>query len=528
MSSSTPDTLAPHPDESALLDFSAGGLGVAARDLLITHLDGCSRCRQMLSSLTRSPHPPGEVPIDDQRTHVGVDTLVGQLLGEYRVLERINQGGMGVLYRGEQPVIGKAVAIKVLLPEVAADPNLVHRLLGEARAVNSIRHPNIVDIFALGQLADGRHYVVMELLQGESLADLLVARGRLAQREAVVVLDQAMAALEAAHAAGVIHRDLKPENIFVDQRTDGWRVTLLDFGLAKQQGSTLTAPNVVLGTPGYMAPEQIMGKVPTPAIDIYAMGILAWRLLVGHEPYAGGSLVQVMRQHLDAPVPKLGPVPGVSVVLAALVERMMAKEPADRPDAAQVRGTLARLRPGAVQAQEVTQLIAPASVVTLPEGVTAVAARPVQAAELKRPDPALLETLPDRTRPTVPERPSLKAPAPALLATQPDRFAGVDGPSLKKRVLLVVAAIAVGLGSGAAGLYVAGAAPDFERANPEAAGLGQTLAASRVKAEALHDLAARQAALLQLTLLEDRRKAGEAPKAIAAELQALRAEYGLD
>ena len=157
-----------HPDESELLDFSAGGLGVGARDRVIAHLDGCSRCRQLLALVSHSSTLLGDEGEEEkQPTRVGVDVLVGQKVGDYKVLERINQGGMGVLYRGEALAGGKPVAIKVLLPEIAADPNAVGRLLGEARAVNSVRHPNIIDIFALGQLPDSRHYMVMELLEGQ-------------------------------------------------------------------------------------------------------------------------------------------------------------------------------------------------------------------------------------------------------------------------------------------------------------------------------------------------------------------------
>ena len=490
-----------HPDESALLDFSAGRLGVAAADGLVVHLDGCSRCRQMLSSLTRSSQVIGDDgPPEDLPTRVGADVLIGQLLGEYRVLERINQGGMGILYRGEQPQIGKAVAIKVLLPQVAADPNLVHRLLGEARAVNSIRHPNIIDIFALGQLPDGRHYMVMELLQGKSLGELLKERGRLQATEACLVLEQAMGALQAAHLAGVIHRDLKPENIFVNPLADGWRVTLLDFGLAKQQGSlNLTAPDLVLGTPGYMAPEQIRGSEATPAIDVYAMGIVAWQLLTGREPYSGGSMIQVMKRHLDAPVPQLRTlVPGVPPGLEALVLKMMGKDPATRPTAEEVLKGLARLSGDPrrdLQYGELTQLVSPDLPLTAPEGLP----------------PVRTTTRPDRPPPpaTLPETPAF------------GERAGL------RRAPLIMTVLGVVLLGGAVGLVLFRAPPAqvLLATDPPAgrsrAEVERTLASSKVKAAGLAHAPTRKVVLLQLERLEERLKKDEEPGAIDAELEEL-------
>lgn len=578
MSTRRPDTLlddimGEHPDESALLDFSSGILGVAAADALVAHLDTCSRCRQMLSSLTRSSSDAIEMLGDepDFPTRVGVDVLVGQVLGEYRVLERINQGGMGVLYRGEHQGTKKAVAIKVLLPEIAADPNQVHRLLGEARAVNSIRHENIIDIFFLGQLPDGRHYMVMDLLEGSSLSDMLRERGRLQPAEVHVVLEQAMAALHAAHGAGVIHRDLKPENIFVNPLPQGWKITLLDFGLAKQQGtmSQLTAPNMVLGTPGYMAPEQIRGQEATSAIDIYAMGICAWALLTGREPYSGGSIVEVMKRHLDSPVPTVRThVPGVPIGLEALIVKMMAKDPAGRPTADEVRKTLGRMKNDPrrfTQSQDLTQLVQPETVpegvssvppagsalpVTVPEGVKPVPAAatnvdelPATLKDVKRPDPSLLKTTPDRYSPkTVSE-----APGPlAYLA--------------ERKVPLLMAAIGLALMGGAVGLLftkppppppdpvedvgpVESVEPVVELPTPppdpivevdpprpntvSRAEVERSLQAARAKAATLSPPAARQSALQQLGKLGARLRKNEQPGSVALDLEKLVKELEL-
>jgi serine/threonine-protein kinase len=223
--------------------------------------------------------------------------------------------------------------------------------------VNAIRHPNIVDVFNFGQLEDGRHYIVMELLDGMSLAALLRERIRLEPHEVLVVLEQSLSALEAAHAAGVIHRDLKPENIFVDPRRDGWQVTLLDFGAAKLMGSPqLTDPDLVIGTPSYMSPEMIKGdEQMTGKVDVYAMGVVAWYLLTGRQPFGGTSSVEVMRAHVEAPIPSAQiarasapPVTNststVPIELERLVTRMMSKHQQQRPTAAEARREVKALR----------------------------------------------------------------------------------------------------------------------------------------------------------------------------------------
>ena len=337
-----------HPEETDLLEFAEGALDPTARIAVLDHLDSCTRCRQVVSALTRKTTERSVVAeaadSANIRTQSG-DPLIGQMLGEYRILERLGQGGMGVLYRGEQPVIGKPVAVKVLLQELADDPNLVHRLLEEARAVNAIRHPNIVDIFSFGQLPDGRHYMVMELLEGQSLGGLLRERSKLMVADAMVVLSQSMAALEAAHAAGVIHRDLKPDNIFVNPRDDGWIVTLLDFGIAKRKGaSSVTAVDVVMGTPGYMAPEQIRGTPVSPKTDIYAMGVLAWRVLAGHQVFEGGTMLDVLQRHLNEEPARVGTArPGIPPALDDLLAQMLEKRPDARPTATAVRKALAQI-----------------------------------------------------------------------------------------------------------------------------------------------------------------------------------------
>jgi eukaryotic-like serine/threonine-protein kinase len=287
-----------------------------------------------------TPLPPDDVGFERTRKS---DPLIGITVGEYTVLERLGHGGMGILYRARHPVIGRTVAVKVLLQSVANDVT-VQRMIREAQAANAVRHPNIVDIFAFGSLPDGRPYMVMELLEGRSLAEQAHLQGTLTPEQTLHVLAEVFSALEAAHTAGIVHRDLKPDNIFVDPAHEPWRVKIIDFGLARRDGpdGRLTRPGVVMGTPAFMAPEQIRGDAEvTGKADVYAMGVAAWTVLMGHEPFRGEGFMEVLQHHLNTPAPGLPLL--VPEPLAALVQRMMEKDVARRPSASEVRVELARL-----------------------------------------------------------------------------------------------------------------------------------------------------------------------------------------
>jgi serine/threonine-protein kinase len=273
------------------------------------------------------------------------DPLIGMQLGEYVIQEQIGIGGMGIVYRGEQPLIGKQVAIKVLRPEVGDQSVYVERLLAEARAVNAIRHRGIIDIFSFDQMPDGRQYFVMEYLEGTPLDVWLGGKGALPAQDAIRLADELLDALAAAHRAGVIHRDLKPSNIFLARQPGGGSyVKVLDFGLAKQISSgpaQQTLNGLIIGTPEYMAPEQVRGDPVSARTDLYSFGIILFQLLTGQLPFSARVPAEYLVHHLEhAPPDPLELRPGLPPTLAKLVLKLLAKAPEARPPVDEVRTVL--------------------------------------------------------------------------------------------------------------------------------------------------------------------------------------------
>jgi serine/threonine protein kinase len=268
----------------------------------------------------------------------------GALAGSWRITSLIASGGCGVVYAARHPILGRAAAVKVLHAELASSPGMVDRFVREARAVNQIRHPSIIDIFDFGELPDGRPFFVMELLAPRDLEHRIADAGRLGLAEVLAIMTPICLALEAAHSAGYIHRDLKARNIGFAVGAGGIEVPkLLDFGIAKLlEGDALGATGTVrVGTPHCMSPEQIRGERIDARTDIYALGVLLHHMLTGRCPFDGDSLAEIERCHLETPPPppsRLAPVPPA---LDALVTRALAKRPADRP--ASVGALLAEL-----------------------------------------------------------------------------------------------------------------------------------------------------------------------------------------
>jgi serine/threonine-protein kinase len=287
----------------------------------------------------------------------------GVQIGEYRVEKLLGEGGMGQVYAAKQPVIGKRVAIKILKAAFSNDAELVRRFLGEARAVNKIGHPNIIDIFSFGQLPDGRQYFVMEFLEGETLADR-IEREALDLEEAKRLLVQACNALEAAHREKVVHRDLKPENLWIARPKHGSSfIKVLDFGIAKlieTEVINVTQTGVTMGTPMYMSPEQCIGQNVDHRTDIYAMGAMLYQVFAGRLPFDGRTFAEVVAQQLTAVPPPPSQFRAMSPRLEQLILGCLEKDPGKRPQTAAELAVLleAALTPGSPDVLPMAKTIA--------------------------------------------------------------------------------------------------------------------------------------------------------------------------
>ncbi|WP_188192839.1 Stk1 family PASTA domain-containing Ser/Thr kinase [Nonomuraea sp. SYSU D8015] len=258
------------------------------------------------------------------------DPLVGRLLdGRYRIESRIARGGMATVYLALDVRLDRTVALKVMHRSLAEDPAFVRRFIGEAKSVASLSHPNVVHVFDQGTDNDVV-YLSMEYVPGRTLRDILRERGRLPAREALEILIPVLAALGAAHQAGMVHRDVKPENVLM---TDDGRVKVVDFGLARAiEATNQTRTGVMIGTIGYMAPEQVMTGAADVRSDVYAAGIMLFELVTGQQPYDGETPMSVAYRHVHDTVPAPSSlVPEVPPLVDTLVAHATAREPSDRP-----------------------------------------------------------------------------------------------------------------------------------------------------------------------------------------------------
>ena len=256
-----------------------------------------------------------------------MERLIGEQLGNYQILGELGRGGMARVFRARQINLDRECALKLLRPELAEDESFIDRFLREARAVARLDHPNIVPVYDTGRIGP-YHYLAMKFIDGLTLARILQG-GRLELRQVAAYVGQASAALEYAHHQGVVHRDVKPGNIIIDDR--GW-VTITDFGLARlSQEMRMTITGTLLGTPAYMAPEQVSGEAVTPQTDIYQLGVVTYEMLTGTTPFRDRPQHAMLLAHLqEQPPPVQDLNDELTPEINEVIQRALAKAPSDR------------------------------------------------------------------------------------------------------------------------------------------------------------------------------------------------------
>jgi eukaryotic-like serine/threonine-protein kinase len=294
----------------------------------------CPKCGTRYASTVKICTHDGTVLNDDPAT----DAHIGKLLdGKYRLDSFLSQGGMGAVYKATHVMLDKTVVVKLIKPELVTSAEVVRRFQREARAASNLNHPNIVQVFDLGQTDDGTLYIAMEFIDGPSLKDVIKRTGSLPVARIQSILGQVCSALALAHGHNIIHRDLKPHNVMLAKGPGGQEVAkLLDFGIAKtfeDGGTQLTQTGFAIGTPQYMAPEQAAGKEVTPQSDLYSVGVMLYEMLVGEVPFDAPTTAAILiKQLTEAPQPpsRRKPEAGVSAVLEAITMRCLDKEPERR------------------------------------------------------------------------------------------------------------------------------------------------------------------------------------------------------
>ncbi|MBW2278081.1 MAG: serine/threonine protein kinase [Deltaproteobacteria bacterium] len=391
--------------------------------------------------------------------------MPGELLeGKYQIREPIGEGGMGVVYEAEHVALGLVVAVKVLHPTEPNAPHVIERFKTEARSAANIRHPNVVEVTDFGLTPDLRPFFVMEYLSGESLAQRLERDEQLHERAAVEVADQILSGLSIAHVSGVIHRDLKPENVFLAKTAGlGETVKLLDFGVARiiggddagpvdgapapvrtaADGKPLTQRGIVLGTPGYLAPENVRGAPADLRTDLFSVGVILYEMLVGRRPFRGDTVDEIITATLTKPIPSPRALrPDLTPAMERLVLTALAKNPDDRFQTA----------------EEYLNHLSAAAVGRVPEharpcvteiGSPSIIPSPGEILPLKTGDQESIETLDSIPTSDPPAGAAMPAPTPSPSPAAPwsdptskDEATTPHAKSRSRRMMLVIAGVA--------------------------------------------------------------------------------------
>ncbi len=293
----------------------------------------CPKCKQPLRPKGEADTSAGGVAMDTQgraQTDEGRDPLVGTTVASYKIVRKLGQGGMGSVYEAKHLELGRSVALKILSPRLAAeDPDSVERFKREARAAAVLEHPNVVTTHAVGSEGD-HHFIELQLIDGESLQARVQREKGLPVAEATRIILGAANALGAGHEQNIVHRDIKPGNIMLTKKG---QVKVMDFGLAKDVTSSaqLTVSGHIMGTPHYMSPEQCDGAPLDGRADIYSLGATYYAILAGQTPYQGTSLLGILKQQAEAPVPDVREkCPEAPKSVQRVIKKAMAKKADDR------------------------------------------------------------------------------------------------------------------------------------------------------------------------------------------------------
>src|SRR5215208_4918575 len=288
----------------------------------------------MAKARRRSPDAAALHHVAREHGGIAISERPVMLSGRYRVEDELGRGGMAKVYRGQDTVLGRTVAIKILAPQYADDPNFVARFRREAKAAARLSNPNVVSVFDTGDEQDV-HYIVMEYVDGRTLADYLAGGSRIMPERAIDIAIDVCRALEAAHEQGVVHRDIKPGNIMI---TAAGEVMVTDFGIARMatDQETIEQTAAVLGTASYLSPEQAQGQPVDGRTDIYSLGCVLYEMVTGRPPFLGDSPVAVAsKQVLEQPTPPSRLNPDVTADLDAVILRALAKNPENRYQSAE-------------------------------------------------------------------------------------------------------------------------------------------------------------------------------------------------
>ncbi len=364
--------------------------------------------------------------------------------GRYELRDRLAMGGMAAVYLGQDQILDRAVAIKVLHSNLAADPDFVTRFRREAQAAARLSHPNIVAVYDWGPHVDS-YYIAMEYIRGETLADLLAAHGSMEVDRALGIACDIVDALAAAHAEGTVHRDVKPSNIIV---TPSGRAKVTDFGIARayDRHADLTLAGTMIGTASYLSPEQAQGHPVDPRSDLYSLGVVIFEMLTGRRPFSGPSPLAIAKQHIEDAPPRVSTYrPSVAPAIDDLVDRLLAKEPGDRfARATALRQELDLRRAEESQLAERAEVAAERQADPAPADEQAATA--VMGVSAPRADTAGRSTEePTRTAVMPPSaRPDARVPAPVPVRSEPDAGRGSGSGFVAALAVLLVGAF-VGL-----------------------------------------------------------------------------------